>query len=156
VKELQAVCARMRERWDVRKVAIAHRTGVVPVGEASVIVAVSSAHRREALEATQFGIDELKARFWVAPRQGLTPELTMHAHCACRQPCPSGRRRCMTTAAHGKATPRRSSVRHEPRCNDSSENVKHGCVHGDTLVRVASEHNRNDSHWKNVRAPDSV
>jgi molybdopterin synthase catalytic subunit len=52
----------MRERWDVRKVAIAHRTGLVPVGEASVIIAVSSAHRREALEATQFGIEELKAR----------------------------------------------------------------------------------------------
>ena len=60
IKELQALCARMRQRWDVRKVAIAHRTGVVPVGEASVVVAVSSAHRREALEATQFGIDELK------------------------------------------------------------------------------------------------
>ncbi len=62
VKELLALCARMRERWDVRKVAIAHRTGLVPVGEASVIIAVSSAHRREALEATQFGIEELKAR----------------------------------------------------------------------------------------------
>ena len=51
----------MRQRWDVCKVAIAHRTGVVPVGESSVVIAVSSAHRREALEATQFGIDELKA-----------------------------------------------------------------------------------------------
>ena len=61
IKELQALCARMRQRWDVRKVAIAHRTGVVPVGEASVVIAVSSAHRREALEATQFGIEELKA-----------------------------------------------------------------------------------------------
>jgi molybdopterin synthase catalytic subunit len=72
VKELLAVCARMRERWDVRKVAIAHRTGVVPVGEASVIVAVSSAHRREALEATQYGIDELKARARVRERTAMS------------------------------------------------------------------------------------
>lgn len=33
----------------------------VPVGEASVVIAVSSAHRREALAAVEFGIDELKA-----------------------------------------------------------------------------------------------
>ena len=32
--------------------AVAHRTGVVHVGEASVFIAVSSAHRREALEAS--------------------------------------------------------------------------------------------------------
>lgn len=40
----------MRERWTVTKVAIAHRTGTVLVGEPSVIIAVSSAHRRESLE----------------------------------------------------------------------------------------------------------
>lgn len=36
---------------DVTKIAIAHRTGTVPVGESSVIIAVSSVHRKEALEA---------------------------------------------------------------------------------------------------------
>ena len=41
--------------------AIAHRLGVVDVGEASVIIAVSSVHRKEALEACHFAIDELKA-----------------------------------------------------------------------------------------------
>ena len=50
-----------RERWDVVKVAIAHRTGTVAVGESSVIIAVSSAHRADALEATHWAIDELKA-----------------------------------------------------------------------------------------------
>jgi molybdopterin synthase catalytic subunit len=62
VKELLAVCARMRARWALCKVAVVHRLGVVPVGQASVIVAVSSAHRAEALAATAYGIDELKAR----------------------------------------------------------------------------------------------
>lgn len=34
---------------------------VVPIGEASVIIAVSSAHRKNSLEATQYCIDNLKA-----------------------------------------------------------------------------------------------
>ena len=43
------------------RVAIGHRTGTVLVGEASVIIAVSSAHRAAALEAVHWAIDELKA-----------------------------------------------------------------------------------------------
>ena len=60
-REMLAICLRMRERWPLRHVAITHRIGVVPIGEASVEIAVSSAHRREALEAVQFAIDDLKA-----------------------------------------------------------------------------------------------
>jgi molybdopterin synthase catalytic subunit/molybdopterin converting factor small subunit len=45
---------------DVRRVAIAHRTGHVPIGEASVIIAVSAAHRGAALEACREAIDTLK------------------------------------------------------------------------------------------------
>ncbi len=44
----------------LRKVAIVHRLGRVPIGEASVAVAVSSAHRAEAFEACRFLIDTLK------------------------------------------------------------------------------------------------
>ena len=42
----------MRRRWEVHKVAIGHRVGTVGVGELSVIIAVSSAHRRASLEVT--------------------------------------------------------------------------------------------------------
>eukprot|EP01113_Clastostelium_recurvatum_P027675 TRINITY_DN3343_c0_g1_i2.p2 TRINITY_DN3343_c0_g1~~TRINITY_DN3343_c0_g1_i2.p2 ORF type:complete len:150 (+),score=34.59 TRINITY_DN3343_c0_g1_i2:304-753(+) len=59
-KELEKICASIRMKWPVLKVALFHRLGVVPIGEASVIVAVSSVHRRESLEAVQYGIDELK------------------------------------------------------------------------------------------------
>ena len=45
---------------DVRRVAIAHRTGHVPIGEASVIIAVSAAHRGAAMEACRQAIDTLK------------------------------------------------------------------------------------------------
>ena len=60
-REMLAICQRMRDRWPLRHVAIAHRIGVVPIGESSVEIAVSSCHRREALEAVQFAIDDLKA-----------------------------------------------------------------------------------------------
>ena len=60
-KELLKICTRARERWSLIGLHIAHRLGVVGVGEASVIVATSSTHRADALEATRFCIDELKA-----------------------------------------------------------------------------------------------
>ena len=49
-------------KWPVLAVAVEHREGEVAVGEASVAVAVSSAHRADAFEAARFVIDELKAR----------------------------------------------------------------------------------------------
>ena len=59
--KLRALCAAAAERWDLVKIAAAHRTGVVAVGEASVVVAASSAHRAEALAAVAWAVDELKA-----------------------------------------------------------------------------------------------
>ncbi|XP_047474206.1 molybdopterin synthase catalytic subunit-like [Penaeus chinensis] len=61
-KEMLALCRLAREKWNIKHIAIYHRMGVVPVLESSVIIAVSSTHRRESLEATSFLIDELKAR----------------------------------------------------------------------------------------------
>ena len=60
VAEFERIADRVRERWDVRGVAIVHRVGVVPIGETSVAIAVSAPHRGEALEACQYAIDELK------------------------------------------------------------------------------------------------
>ena len=37
-----------------------HRIGVVPIGEATVVIAVSAAHRVAAFEACHFAIDRLK------------------------------------------------------------------------------------------------
>jgi len=48
--------------WDVLGVTVDHRTGVVDLMEASVAVAVSSAHRDQAFEAARYIIDELKLR----------------------------------------------------------------------------------------------
>ncbi|HLT15361.1 MAG TPA: molybdenum cofactor biosynthesis protein MoaE [Acidimicrobiales bacterium] len=58
---LRAVVAEVRRRWpDVRRVALLHRTGALDVGDAAVVVAVSSPHRAAAFEAARFAIDELK------------------------------------------------------------------------------------------------
>lgn len=51
----------LANRWpSLTGLAIAHRVGRVEVGEASVIVAVSAPHRREALAACGYGIERLK------------------------------------------------------------------------------------------------
>lgn len=62
VPRLRAIVAELRRRWpDTGRVAVLHRVGAVPVGESSVVVAVSAPHRDTAFEAARFGIDTLKA-----------------------------------------------------------------------------------------------
>lgn len=50
----QELCEEARRRWPICRIAIVHRTGTVLVGEPSVVIAVSSAHRKAALEASSF------------------------------------------------------------------------------------------------------
>jgi molybdopterin synthase catalytic subunit len=60
VSEFEKIASEIRGRWDVCRLAIVHRVGVVPVGETSVAIAVSAPHRADALEACRFAIDRLK------------------------------------------------------------------------------------------------
>ena len=60
VKELERIGATTRERWEIHAIAIAHRIGKVPIGEASVGIAVSASHRVAAFEACHYAIDRLK------------------------------------------------------------------------------------------------
>jgi molybdopterin synthase catalytic subunit len=60
VKEMRSLATQAKKRWPVRKIAMVHRIGVVPVGEASVAIAVSAGHRGEAFEACHWLIDRLK------------------------------------------------------------------------------------------------
>jgi MoaE-MoaD fusion protein len=52
--------ADLKGRYDLCEVAIHHRVGRVQVGEPSVVVAVSAAHRHDALAACRDAIDRLK------------------------------------------------------------------------------------------------
>src|SRR5512143_135868 len=58
--EMRKIGDLAQQRWPIQRVAVVHRIGVVPVGEASVVIAVSSAHRAAAFEACHFIIDRLK------------------------------------------------------------------------------------------------
>lgn len=50
------------ENWNIKKFIAIHRIGYLKVGEISVIVGVSSEHRKEAFEACSYGIDTIKKR----------------------------------------------------------------------------------------------
>jgi molybdopterin synthase catalytic subunit len=58
--EMERIANELRERHDVLDVAIHHRIGPVEIGETSVVIAVSAAHRVAALEACREAIDTLK------------------------------------------------------------------------------------------------
>ena len=59
-QEMERIAAEAASRWPGSRVAIVHRVGLVPVGETSVAIAVSAAHRPEAFAACRFAIDRLK------------------------------------------------------------------------------------------------
>ena len=60
----------VRDRFGVERFAVVHRTGEVPLGEASVAIVACSAHRAAAFEAASYAMDETKARapIWKAER----------------------------------------------------------------------------------------
>ncbi|NRA61504.1 MAG: molybdopterin synthase catalytic subunit MoaE [Psychrobium sp.] len=65
-KSLQQIVQRAQQRWQLGRICIIHRVGLLAVGEKIVMVAVTSQHRSDAFEATQFIMDFLKveAPFW--------------------------------------------------------------------------------------------
>jgi len=60
--ELVRLAAAAAERWPVARCCLWHRTGEVPVAEASVVVGVATPHRAEAFAACRWLIDTLKER----------------------------------------------------------------------------------------------
>ena len=62
----------MLERWPLRKVALLHRFGELGLGDVSVVVACSSAHRAEAFEACRHGIEQLKEDVPIWKKEHLT------------------------------------------------------------------------------------
>ena len=59
-KELARIGADAAKSWPICRMAILHRLGPVQIGEASVVIAVSSAHRDAAFAASRFAIEEIK------------------------------------------------------------------------------------------------
>ncbi|MDH4142359.1 MAG: molybdenum cofactor biosynthesis protein MoaE [Chloroflexota bacterium] len=62
VAVLDAIADEIAARFGVERLAIVHRSGIVPLGEASIAVVAVAAHRDAAFEAARYAIDETKAR----------------------------------------------------------------------------------------------
>jgi molybdopterin synthase catalytic subunit len=61
VKEMRRIGVEIRDRWpDVERVGIIHRFGPLQISESSVVIVVTSPHRRVAFEACRYAIDRLK------------------------------------------------------------------------------------------------
>lgn len=69
-RALEDIVAQARSRWNLVDVLVIHRVGELRPTDQIVLVAVTSAHRGEALAACQFVIDWLKtdAPFWKKER----------------------------------------------------------------------------------------
>ena len=72
-RALETIVAQARARWTLDDVLVVHRVGELAPLDQIVLVAVTSAHRGEALAACEFVIDWLKtqAPFW---KKEITPD----------------------------------------------------------------------------------
>jgi len=86
IREMRRLAAEAKRRWRLKRVAMVHRVGLVPVGEPSVVIAVSAGHREEAFAAGRWLIDRLKeivpiwkkeryrdGAVWIGAQQGGPP-----------------------------------------------------------------------------------
>lgn len=60
ISEMQKLADQACAKWQIQGIAIHHRVGTLQIGDAAVIIAVSTPHRAEAFEACKWIIDTLK------------------------------------------------------------------------------------------------
>src|SRR5215216_6222013 len=58
--EMQRLGVEAHQRFDIAHIGIVHRTGRLEIGETSVVIAASAAHRQAAFQACEWAIKELK------------------------------------------------------------------------------------------------
>jgi len=62
IAEIERMLGEARERWPETLVALQHRLGLIPVGEASIAIAAAAPHRDAAFAACRYIIEEVKKR----------------------------------------------------------------------------------------------
>jgi molybdopterin synthase catalytic subunit len=70
-REFDRIVEEARERWPMARIALRHRLGYVPAGEASIAIAVAAPHRAEAYDASRYVIEETKKRVPVWKKEQL-------------------------------------------------------------------------------------
>jgi molybdopterin synthase catalytic subunit len=59
---MMTIASSLRAKHDLRGLAMVHRLGVVPIGEESILIAVSAPHRQAAWRAGEEALEECKER----------------------------------------------------------------------------------------------
>ena len=59
---LQEIADEIRQKWQIENIAMCHRIGKLKVGDINLVIAVASAHRKEAFVACQYAIDQFKQK----------------------------------------------------------------------------------------------
>jgi len=60
LRKMREIGLMTKQRWDIHRVGIVHRLGKLEIGETSVALVITSAHRHVAFEACRYAIDTLK------------------------------------------------------------------------------------------------
>jgi molybdopterin synthase catalytic subunit len=66
---LKSIATQAMQKWSLFGVAVTHRLGRVPTGEESILIAVSAGHRREAWEAAEWILEEVKRKTEIWKRE---------------------------------------------------------------------------------------
>ena len=69
-KELLKIAKNALRKFSLTDIAVAHRLGRLKVGEISVVIAVSSPHRKEAFDALRLAITEIKRSAPIWKKEG--------------------------------------------------------------------------------------
>ncbi|KAF7520626.1 hypothetical protein G7054_g12710 [Neopestalotiopsis clavispora] len=69
LRTMLSLCKNICEKHGLKGIAMVHRLGTVPIGEESILIAVSSPHRQAAWRAGEEALEECKARVEVWKRE---------------------------------------------------------------------------------------
>ncbi|KAK3990286.1 Molybdopterin synthase catalytic subunit [Cladorrhinum sp. PSN332] len=69
LRTMLSIAAAIKEKHDLKGIAMIHRLGPVPIGEESILVAVSSPHRQAAWRAGEEALEECKDKVEVWKRE---------------------------------------------------------------------------------------
>ena len=81
IKEGERIINEAVERFGVKKATAVHRGGLMELGEAAVVVGVSSPHRDEAFDACRYIIDQLKVRLPIWKKEHYASGRTEWVNC---------------------------------------------------------------------------
>ena len=85
---IEALIEQARCRWNIDGARVLHRLGKVGLGETAVLIAVESAHRDEAYEASRFLIEEIKHRVPIWKKEYFSDGTTEWSLCRHGNPIP--------------------------------------------------------------------